>query len=140
MVDRDVVLEKVKQIQRCLKRIYDRTGGRARNLSDIDVQDIVVLNLQRAIQSSLDLAAHIIADEGLGLVSELRENFVLLERKKIISKKLSEKLQRMVGFRNIAVHEYAEIDDEVLEAILDHHLKDIELFYKCVLKYGGITV
>ena len=75
MVDRDVVFAKINAIQRCLKRIKDVTNLDPETLENLDIQEIVILNLQRAIQSSIDLAAHIVADEGLGLPQELRENF-----------------------------------------------------------------
>lgn len=136
MVDKDIVFEKVKNIQDCLKRIQDKTRGGAASLKDIDVQDIFVLNLQRAVQATIDLAAHVVSDEGLGLPNELRENFILLEKACILSPELSVKLQRMVGFRNIAVHDYAEIDIHVLQAILEKgELKDLEDFYSAILKH-----
>ncbi len=94
-----------------------------------------MLNLQRAIQSTIDLAAHVIADEGYGLPSELGENFSILENKKIIKKDLAGRLKNMVGFRNIAVHDYAAIDPEILKAILKKDLKDIEEFYTVLLRH-----
>lgn len=134
MVDKDVVYEKVKQIQNCLRRIHERTHGDPATLHDIDTQDIVVLNLQRAVQSCIDLAAHVIADEGLGLPSELKEHFVLLERAQVIDQPLSECLQKMVGFRNIAVHDYAAINVEVLKSVLvNKRLQDLEHFYTAIL-------
>lgn len=136
MVDKDVVLEKIKNIQNCLKRIQDKTAGDPTRLDDINIQESFVLNLQRAVQSVIDLAAHIVSDEGLGLPSELKENFLLLERAKIIDAELSQQLQKMVGFRNIAVHEYAAIEVDVLRAILQRgSLKDIEVFYATVLRH-----
>lgn len=136
MVDKDVVLEKVKNIQNCLKRIQKKTKGNPASLLDMDVQDIFVLNLQRAVQSAIDLAAHVVSDEGLGLPSELKENFSLMEKAGIITQTLSEKLQKMVGFRNIAVHDYTEIDVDVLRAILEKgELKDLEDFYSLALKH-----
>lgn len=139
MVDRDLVIEKIGQIQRCLKRIQDKTKGDPEILSDIDIQDIFVLNLQRAVQTSIDLAAHIVADEGLGLPSDLGENFLFLKNAKVIPEGLSQRLKKMVGFRNIAVHEYAAIDPEVLKSILTKDLKDIEEFYSAVFLHFGIS-
>lgn len=140
MVDKDIVLEKVKNIQNCLKRIQEKTRGNPASLLNIDVQEIFVLNLQRAVQSAIDLAAHIVSDEGLGLPNELKENFSLMEKANIIPPDLSEKLQKMVGFRNIAVHEYAEIDVDVLRAILEKgDLKDLEGFYSILLKYFSMA-
>jgi len=139
MPDRDVVLSKVAAIQRCLRRIKDVTGLDAARLGDLDVQDIFVLNLQRAIQSSVDLATHVIASEGLGISDTVRGNFVLLENAKIISKVLSKKMQSMVGFRNIAIHDYQPLDVDILKAILTKHLKDLEHFYTTILNRFGFS-
>jgi uncharacterized protein YutE (UPF0331/DUF86 family) len=139
MVDNDVVLRKVGNIQRCLKRIRDVTGLRPESLDNLDAQDVFVLNLQRAVQSALDLAAHVIASEGLGLPSSLKENFSLLQKAGIISADLSERLQRMVSFRNIAIHEYENIDVDVLKSILKHHLPDVEAYYAAIIQHYKLS-
>ena len=139
MVDSDVVFMKVGNIQRCLKRIRDVTALKAESLDNPDIQDVFVLNLQRTIQSSLDLAAHVVASEGLGLPSSLKENFSLLQNSGVISEDLSMSMQRMVGFRNIAIHEYEDIDANVLKSILQHHLSDVESFYVAILQHFGLT-
>lgn len=139
MVDRDVVFAKISSVQRCLKRIKDVTQLKAKTLDDLDTQEIVILNLQRAIQASIDLAAHIVADEGLGVPQELRENFDMLSRQGVITEKLAKKLRKMVGFRNIAVHEYETIDIDILKSILRNNLKDIEEFYLKVIQHYQLS-
>lgn len=133
MVDRDIIVEKVAIIQRCLKRISEVTELDPEKIDDINIQDIFVLNLQRAVQATIDLAAHIIADEGFGLPGSLREHFKLLVENNIIPGDLGEKMISMVGFRNIAVHEYHTIDVDILKRILTHNLVDIESFYSVIL-------
>lgn len=139
MVDQDVVFAKVSSIQKCLKRIRDVSHLDPETLEDLDVQEIVILNLQRAIQGTIDLAAHIIADEGLGIPQETRENFNLLQKEGIISKELTGRLRKMVGFRNIAVHEYQSIDVDILKSILKNNLSDIEEFYVTILRYYNLS-
>jgi len=136
--DRDVVLAKIAAIQKSLKRIKDVTGLDPERLDELDTQDIFVLNLQRAIQSAIDLATHVVASEGLGVPDTIRGNFVLLENAKIITKVLSKKMQSMVGFRNIAIHDYQSLDIEILKAILAKNLKDLEQFYTTILTHSGI--
>lgn len=87
------------------------------------------------MQASIDLAAHVIADEGLGLPSELKENFVVLERVGILSNTLSGRLQKMVGFRNVAVHDYQSINVSVLKSVLVKDIGDLEEFYTAILKH-----
>ncbi len=72
MPDKDVVLAKTAAIQRCLKRIKDVTGLKPAALDDQNNQDIFVLNLQRAVQSAIDLGTHVIASEGLGMPDAIK--------------------------------------------------------------------
>lgn len=134
MPEMDVILAKVSNIQRCLKRIKETTNLNPDSLDDIDKQDIFVLNLQRAIESTIDIAAHIVASDGLGLASTIKDNFKFLWEANIIDIDLLQKMQSMVGFRNIAVHDYQSIDVEILKSILIKNLKDIEEFYTVILK------
>jgi len=139
MPDRDVVFAKVASIQKCLRRIKEVTGLKPDSLDEINVQDIFVLNLQRAVQSTIDLAAHVIASEALGIPDTVRDNFLRLEQAGIISKDLSKRMQAMVGFRNIAIHDYQAINVDVLKTILIQHLKDLEEFYTVITVYFNIA-
>jgi len=137
MVDRDVVQAKVAIVQRCLKRIKSVTALDPTKLDNVDTQDIFALNLQRAVQATIDLAAHVIGTEGLGVPQDLRENFRLLVENKVISRDLGTRMEKMVGFRNIAVHEYQALDIEVLKSILKNNLKDLEDFYTALISHFG---
>ena len=137
MPDKDVVMAKVAIIQRCLKRIQETTDLDPESLDNIDKQDIFVLNLQRAAQAVIDLATHIVASEGLGLPETIKDNFNLLHEGKIIPRELAKKMESMVGFRNIAVHNYESLNEEILKSILGKHLADLEEFYATVLDYFG---
>lgn len=135
MIELDVVYAKVGNIHNCLRRIRQGTELDPHKLEDIDVQDIFVLNLQRAVQSAIDLAAHVIAAENLGLPTSLKENFVLLQQNAILSTELSNHMIAMVGFRNIAVHDYQSLDLDILKSILEHNLVDLEDYTRQILKY-----
>jgi uncharacterized protein YutE (UPF0331/DUF86 family) len=133
MPDSDVVLAKVAGIQRCLKRIRETTQLDPDSLDDIDNQDIFVLNLQRAVQAAVDLATHIVASEGLGLSDTIKGNFRLLQSAGVLPEGITKRMESMVGFRNIAIHDYQAIDKDVLKSILVKNLKDLEDFYTTVL-------
>lgn len=133
MPDRDVVLAKVATIQKCLERIREVTSLDPASLDDINRQDIFVLNLQRAIQASIDLASHIVASEGLGLPETVRDNFALLRDKNVIDPETASKMEKMTGFRNIAIHDYQALNLDILKSILASNLKDLEVFYAAVL-------
>lgn len=135
MLDRDVVLAKVAAIQRCLARIQQVTALDPARLDSQDVEDIFVLNLQRAVQAAIDLGAHVLAAEGLAMPATLREIFGALETQQWISTDTSQQMQNMCGFRNIAVHDYQALSKPILKAILTTHLKDLEDFYVAILAH-----
>lgn len=138
MVENDVLLAKIGIIKRCLARIKEATGLSPESLDDITRQDVFVLNLQRSIQAAIDLAAHIIASEGYGVPQDLKDNFVLLRNAGMLSSELSIRMQKMVGFRNVAVHEYQNLNIDILKAILTGRLSDLEDFYSEVARHFGI--
>ncbi len=137
MVERDVVLEKVATIDRCLQRI-EAVRAPERRLEPQDREDIVELNLLRAVRAAVDLAGHVVATEELGLPARLADNFTLLERESLIPAELADHLRRMAGFRNIAVHEYATVDPEVVESIVEHRLGDLRTLCQKILSHFGI--
>lgn len=134
MIDPNIILAKTTTIKRCLKRIGDVTQYDLDKLENFDTQDIFVLNLQRAVQAAIDLASHINASENRGITQTIKENFDLLHQDGIIDDDLTEHLKSMVGFRNIAVHDYMELDLNVLKAILKSNLDDLEVFSRIILK------
>jgi len=139
MPDKDIIFAKTGNIQRCLRRIKEATNLNPESLNDIDKQDIFVLNLQRATEAAIDIAAHIAASEVLGLASTIKDNFRFLNEAGIIDDNLLKKMQSMVGFRNIAVHDYQSINVDILKSILIGNLKDLEEFYTAVLKRFSLT-
>lgn len=132
MVDRDLVLAKVETLERSLARI-DSARARA-GLDSLDRQDIIVLNLQRAVQAMLDLAAHVVAREGLGVPDDLAASFELLRRAAIVDETLAEHMRRMTGFRNVAVHEYRKLDPKIVDTIVRDRLGDLRAFAKVILE------
>ena len=129
----DVILHKVGVIERCTKRIHEEFDNNPVNLTNYTKQDSIILNIQRACEASIDLAMHIVAERKLGLPQTSREGFDLLAKKSIISNALSEKLKAMVGFRNVAVHDYQNLNLNILQSIIEKHLVDFSEFSKVIL-------
>jgi uncharacterized protein YutE (UPF0331/DUF86 family) len=131
----DVILNKVSIIERCIKRIHDEYENNPNHLKNYTKQDSIILNLQRACEASIDLAMHIVAEKKLGLPQNSRDAFSFLEEEGILSSPLSKKMKAMVGFRNIAVHDYQELNLVILQKILDEHLVDFKEYTKTILLY-----
>jgi uncharacterized protein YutE (UPF0331/DUF86 family) len=102
-------------------------------LDDQTQQDAIVLNLMRACESTIDLAMHVASRQGLGIPQETREVFNLLHESGVIDAGLRDRLQRMVGFRNLAVHEYQKLQRPILESIVTDRLGDFTEFAAAIL-------
>lgn len=133
MPDKDIIMAKTAIIQRCLKRIKDVTGLDPNSIDDIDKEDIFILNLQRGIQATIDLATHIVASQGLGLPETIKDNFQLMKNAGVITSDIETKMKAMTGFRDIAVHNYQQINRDILKSILQNNLRDPEEFYTAIL-------
>ena len=124
MVDRDLILAKSGSVKRHLKRILEKRNTNVQSfLHDIDRQESILFNLQMAVQLCIDIAAHIISEEGLGVPGSTSEMFYLLEENGYLDGRLTEKMVKAVGLRNLIVHEYTRIE---LEKIFEVAQKDID--------------
>lgn len=129
----EVLLNKAAVIERCLARIAEEYQGREELLfTDFTRQDAIVLNLQRACEAAIDLAMHVARKHQLGLPQDARDAFTLLERAQILPQAIADRMRAMVGFRNVAVHQYQDLDLQVLRAILNHRLQDFPAFVRAV--------
>lgn len=134
MVD-DVIVNKVAIIERCLRRIAQEHAGDDRNLfENLTKQDSIVLNLQRACEAAIDLAMHVVATRRLGVPQESREAFDLLAAAGYIDGDLAERLKRMVGFRNVAVHDYRALALPIVRSIITERLGDFLALTKTMLR------
>ena len=82
--------------------------------------------LQLAIEAVLDMGNHVIADEGLGAVEWYSDIPKIFHSKGLISEATKEKWVRMIGFRNLLVHEYVDIDRRIVHGVLQKNLEDLE--------------
>lgn len=121
----DVVFNKAAAIERCLARVREEHAGDDRNILENQTrQDSIVLNLERACEAATDLAMHLVAVRRLGLPQESREAFDLLRAAGIIDDDLAARLKAMVGFRNVALHDYQRLSLDVVRAIVGGRLDD----------------
>ncbi|MEL3963131.1 type VII toxin-antitoxin system HepT family RNase toxin [Lysinibacillus endophyticus] len=132
-MNNDVILNKIATIERCIKRVKDVYENNAANLKDFTKQDSIILNIQRACEACIDLAMHIVSEKKLGLPKTSRDAFKLLLDANIIESRLALSLMNMVGFRNIAVHDYQSIELDILQAIIEKHLVDFTEYTRTIL-------
>jgi uncharacterized protein YutE (UPF0331/DUF86 family) len=131
----DVVVNKVATIERCVLRVREEYAGDERNLLDNHTkQDSIILNLQRACEAAIDLAMYLVSARRLGVPQESREAFALLQTAGILDADLTLRMQRMVGFRNIAVHDYTQLDLAIVKAIVTERLGEFLAYAQRVLQ------
>ena len=130
----DVILNKAHVIERCLRRVKEEYADSPANLQHITKQDSIILNLQRACEAAMDLAMHGVAERRLGLPQSSRDAFVLLSQNGILEPELAKRLQAMVGFRNIAVHDYQSVNLAILQGIIENNLADLKKMAEVMLK------
>ncbi len=133
MVD-DVALNKAASIERCVRRVREEYGDDPRSLDDQTRQDALVLNLQRACEASIDLAMHLVSRFRLGVPQESRDAFALLAQAKMLTPELTSRLMRMVGFRNVAVHDYQKLSLPIVRSIVENRLGDFLEFASAALE------
>jgi uncharacterized protein YutE (UPF0331/DUF86 family) len=133
MVD-DVLINKAASIERCIKRVREEyQRGPATFEQDFTRQDAAILNIQRACEAALDMGQHLIRREKLGLPQSARDVFTLLAEHHWITPTLAETLKHMIGFRNIAVHEYQRLQIPIVIRIIEQHLDDFLTFSQTIL-------
>ena len=132
-MDREVIEQKLESLRRCLRRIETKCPADARTLvTDIDLQDIVALNLSRAVQICVDIGAHLIASMETLPPDTMGQTFDVLAQEGVLNNVLATNLKKAVGFRNIAVHNYENINWIIVHNIVRYHLADFTEFAKVV--------
>jgi len=122
----DVVMQKLASIDRCLRAVRDYVAGDLSRLEQPIVLDAVVLNLQRACEQAIDAACREVSRLGLGVPIDSTDAFAILERERLLTPSLAERMRRIVGFRNVAVHEYRRLDPAIVRTVVEHRLGDFE--------------
>ena len=130
----DVLFNKAATIERCVARAKEEfTAAGDSFATDFTRQDAAVLNVQRACEAALDMGQHLIRREKLGIPQSARDVFALLHAGGWIDLALAVNLQKMVGFRNIAVHDYQALLIPIVTEVIRHHLDDFLRYSQHVL-------
>jgi uncharacterized protein YutE (UPF0331/DUF86 family) len=136
MVD-DVLINKAASIERCVARARQEYAASDNFSHDFTRQDAAILNIQRACEAALDMGQHLIHRERLGVPQSARDVFTLLAQAGWIDTPLADALKRMVGFRNIAVHEYQSLLIPITVSVITLHLDEFLQYTAAILKRDG---
>ncbi|MCQ8105446.1 DUF86 domain-containing protein [Methylomonas sp. SURF-2] len=130
----DVLINKAATIERCVARAREEYAANPDGFaSDFTRQDAAILNIQRACEAALDMGQHLIRREKLGVPQSARDVFELLARGGWITADLAASLKHMVGFRNIAVHDYQQLHLPITVSIITRHLDEFLDYSRALL-------
>ncbi|MEG2568524.1 MAG: DUF86 domain-containing protein [Acinetobacter sp.] len=137
MVD-DVLINKAATIERCVQRAQEEYNkDPASFATDFTRQDAAILNVQRACEAALDMGQHLIRRDKLGVPQSARDVFTLLAQANWIDTELASQLQKMVGFRNIAVHSYQTLQIPIAIAVITTHLHEFLDYSSRLLRHDA---
>ncbi len=130
----DVLIYKAQTIERCIKRVQQEYIGFENEIdTNFTKQDAIILNIERACQACIDMGNHYVKNYKLGIPQGSKDVFQILFSNKIISNEINKKLQAMVGFRNIAVHDYSSLNLDILHSIIKNELDNLLESSKLIL-------
>ena len=133
----DTLVNKVAIVERCVLRAREEYNKDPDTFtSDFTRQDAAILNIQRSCEASLDIAQILVRQNNLGIAQSARDNFKLLEHANVLSPVLSASLQKMVGFRNIAVHQYQALQLPIVISIIKIDLDSCLNFGRIALEHA----
>lgn len=136
-MDQVIFDHKLESLRRCVKRVEEKTPSNVGQLSnDPDIQDILVLNLTRAVQLCVDIGSHVISETEESAPTTMGDVFSTLEKLQIITSDICISMKNAVGFRNVAVHNYDVISWEIVFAICQNRLVDFRQFAKQITEYN----
>lgn len=132
----DVLINKVQSIQRCVRRAREEYWADPDHFAtDYTRQDAALLNVLRACETAIDLANHVIRTRRLGIPVSSADSFRLLAGEGIIAPGLAERLTKMVGFRNTVIHQYTQVDIDIVRAVIVTDLDELLDLADTVLEY-----
>lgn len=132
----DVLMNKAATIERCVARAREEFDHDPTTFeTNFSRQDAAVMNIQRACEAALDMGNHVIRRDRLGLPQSARDVFEILAQAKWIDQALADSLKRMVGFRNIAVHDYQKLLMPITVKVITEHLIEFLQYSEQMLKH-----
>ena len=130
-----VLFSKFRSIERCLARVREEyVGHEAEFETNFSRQDAAILNLIRACEQAIDMANRMIRLRRLEPPDDAGKAFLVLQRASLIDSDLAISMRRMVGFRNISVHAYEELDLRRVRAIIETRLGAVSAFSRAMIE------
>ena len=135
-MDRLIVERKLDSLRHCLERIASKRPASVAALErDADLQDVLTLNLSRAVQICVNIGAHVLVEQAQRPPNTMGETFDRLAQAGVIDAALALRMKKAVGFRNVAVHAYERIDWQIVYMIATRDQDDFRHFAAAVAQW-----
>lgn len=134
-INKPLVTKKLDFLNNYLHKIESMDFSEEAFIEDADIHDLVVFRVQQAVETCIDIAAHIIAGLDAPQKETAKDAFRFLGEKGIIDKELALKMGQAADFRNRAVHGYNDFDFKMLFKDYKEDLKDLRRFGAEIVKY-----
>ncbi|MFW5979647.1 MAG: type VII toxin-antitoxin system HepT family RNase toxin [Halanaerobium sp.] len=135
MVDRKLIINKLNELNKYLTQLRKYKGVSREELeNDLDKLWAVERGLQLSIQIILDIGNHILSEKGI-VVENYMDIFKELVKLEVIPEDFGNQIKGMAGFRNILVHEYAEVDIDIIIKVLNNSLNDFGKYAEYINNY-----
>ena len=136
MVDEVLILRKLSELDDYYGQINEYVSVTVAEYSkDWKVQRIIERTLQMMIETCVDVAGHIISDQGFRIPKSYSDTFSVLHENNILDDSLYSSLKKMAQFRNVVVHQYDKIDSTIVVGILQNDLKNFVAFRDTIIRY-----
>ena len=128
-----VLLQKLEDYLKSLKP-YKKIDQKELEESN-ELLAFIERRLQLAAQVCIDLGNHLISIYSFKSPESYAEIFDILAKEKVISKELSLTMRKIVGFRNILVHDYLSVDVKIVKDVLHNTLGYFERFSSAIVRF-----
>ncbi len=139
MLDHERILAKIDALESYLRELEEIMPSHIEEYKRIEKRRACERLLQVSIECIIDICSLLVIGLRLGLPSEEDDLFEKLERAGVITSSRKESLKKMKAFRNILVHEYAQVNDRIVYEILKNNLNDFKTFKQEILQFTKQT-
>lgn len=135
-INKQLIQQKLDQLQNFLRQLESMDFDLTKLKSDQDIQQLVSFRLQQSTKTAIDITMHLIANlDKLKFQSKASSAFQELEKHNIISSQTARQMQLATGFRNLVVHQYADINFNQVFKDYRQDIKSLKRFSHEILDF-----
>ena len=134
-INKDLLAKKLDFLNQHLSAIERMDFDEQNFVENDDIHDLIVFRLQQAVETAIDIGAHIITESEFPRKETAKDIFFFLGEQKIIDKELSSHMGKAADFRNRVVHSYNNFDYSLLFRDYKDNLKDLHDFGTQIFKF-----